>query len=406
MEFDLNAPAVIADPYPFYERLRDEAPVLHLADLDLWVLSRYEDVERVLRDAASFSSDLAGLAKGMRVNPFHPGARIPRATALAFRLPRLRVLLTSDAPEHTVLRRKVSRAFTPRTMASWEPRIRSIAEKLVDDLASKGPGPVDLVAHLASPLPTTVIAELMGIPPERHRDFKRWSDNLVNALVANGSRLRFVASLTEISQFFAGAVRQRRKQPGDDLVSVLVTGDPENRLNTLELILFCILLLVAGNETTTNLVANAMLALFARPELLRKLEADPTLAAAVIEETLRYDSPGQGLIRVTTVDVTFGAVTIPAGSKVLPLVGSANRDPRHWRDPADFLPGREPNDHLGFGAGVHFCIGSALARLEGTVALETLARRLSDLSPAGEPERITSPVLRGLRSLPVNFARK
>jgi cytochrome P450 len=210
-----------------------------------------------------------------------------------------------------------------------------------------------------------------------------------------------LTSSADIIVFFARIVRQRRAHPGDDLISLLVSGEDENALGVRELVTFCILLLVAGNETTTNLIANAMLALFDSPDVEKQLRADPMLAARVIEETLRYDNPGQGLIRVTTTDVTNGAAVIPAGSKVLTLVGSANRDPSHFADPDDFRLDREPNDHLGFGTGIHFCIGAPLARIEGRIALEMLFRQTRSITPAGTPERIPSAVLRGLRSLPV-----
>jgi cytochrome P450 len=401
--FDLNSPAVIADPYPTYARLRERAPVDYVRDVDLWVLSRYDDVLAALRDADTFSSDLRGLAKDLRVNPFNPAMRVPRRlAALGGRLPWARVLLTSDPPEHTVLRRKISRAFTPRMIAQWETRIREVTESLVADLCVAGrAGPVDLISRLASPLPTTVIAEMLGVPPERQVDFKRWSDDLVGGLVSGGSIRRMLTSGAEIITFFAGIVRKRRAQPGDDLISLLVCGRDESALGVRELVTFCILLLVAGNETTTNLIANAMLALFDHPDLEKQLRADPTLAGRVVEETLRYDNPGQGLIRVAIADVTNGAAVIPAGSKVLTLVGSANRDPTHFADPDDFQLDREPNDHLGFGTGIHLCIGAPLARMEGSIALETLFCRTHSIAPAGTPDRIPSAVLRGLRSLPV-----
>ncbi|MBV8984352.1 MAG: cytochrome P450 [Acidimicrobiia bacterium] len=401
--FDLNDPAVIADPYPTYARLRAEAPVAYLPDIRFWVLSRYDDVLAALRDAETFSSDLRGLADDMRVNPFNPAMRIPRRlAALGGRLPWARVLLASDPPEHTVLRRKISKAFTPRMIAEWEPRIRQITEALVDDLRDQArSGPVDLVRCIGSPLPTTVIAEMLGVPAERREDFKRWSDDLVGGLVSGGSIRRMLRSGAEIIVFFAGVVRKRRSAPGDDLISLLVTGDEENRLGVPELVTFCILLLVAGNETTTNLVANAMLALFDRSDVADRLRADPTLAASVIEETLRYDNPGQGLIRLTTTEVTNGEAVIPEGSKVLTLIGSANRDPSHFDAPNEFRLDRDPNDHLGFGNGIHHCIGAPLARLEGRIALETLFSRTRAVTPAGTPHRIKSAVLRGLHTLPV-----
>jgi cytochrome P450 len=287
-------------------------------------------------------------------------------------------------------------------IAAWEARIRDITEALVVDLLVAGrAGPIDLVAELASPLPTTVIAEMLGVPSERRDDFKRWSDDLVGGLVSAGSIPGMLTSAVEIMTFFTLIVRKRRAHPGDDLISLLVFGQDESALSMRELVTFCILLLVAGNETTTNLIANAILALFDRPEVENQLRADPSLACGVIEETLRYDNPGQGLIRVTTTDVTNGSAVIPTGSKVLTLVGSANRDPRHFADPDDFRLDRDPNDHLGFGTGIHLCIGAPLARMEGRIALEILFRRTRAIAPAGAPERIPSAVLRGLRSLPV-----
>ncbi len=401
--FDLNDPAVIADPYPHYAWLRDEAPVYHCTDPDLWVLSRRDDVAVAVRDATLFSSDL-GRSSRFDDNPFNPTLKIPhRLAQVLSRVVPLRTLLTSDPPDHTQLRRKVSRAFTPRRINAWEPRIREIAERLVDDIAAKpNDEPIDLVTNLASPLPTIVIAEMMGIPAHRHDDFKRWSDNLVNGLLTGGSTTKLLTSAAEISWFFARIVRARRRNPGDDLVSLLIAGDRDaDALSLVELIKFCVLLLVAGNETTTNLVSNAMLALLDRPDLWQQVTADPTLAAAAVEEALRFDGPGQGLLRIAVTDITIGDTTIPAGARVLPLIGSANRDPRSWDDPDEFRLDRKFNEHIAFGSGIHFCLGNALARIESRAAIEMLARRLPHLARAGAPARIASPVLRGLRSLPV-----
>jgi cytochrome P450 len=401
--FDLNDPEVIADPYPHYARLRDHAPVYHCADPDLWVLSRHDDVVVAVRDAKRFSSDL-GNASRFDDNPFNPTLKVPHwlAAVLGHVAP-IRTVLTSDPPDHTQLRRKISRAFTPTRITAWEARIRDIAERLVDDLAANADDqPIDLVADLASPLPTIVIAEMMGIPADRHNDFKRWSDNLVNGLLTGGSKTKMLTSAVEIVWFFAQTVHRRRRNPGDDLVSLLIAGDRDtDALSLVEIINFCVLLLVAGNETTTNLISNAMLALLDRPNLWQQITADPTLAAAAVEETLRFDGPGQGLLRIATTDITIGDTTIPAGARVLPLIGSANRDPRHWDHPDEFRLDRNSNDHIAFGSGIHFCIGNALARIEGRAAIEMLARRLPGLARAGAPTRIASPVLRGHRSLPV-----
>jgi cytochrome P450 len=406
-QFDLNDPAVITDPYPHYAWLRDEAPVYRSTDPDLWILSRRDDVAVAVRDASLFSSDL-GKAERFDDNPFNPTIKIPRRLAgLLGRIAPLRTLLTSDPPDHTQLRHKVSRAFTPRRINAWEPRIREIAERLLDDIAAKPEsGPIDLVANLASPLPTIVIAEMMGIPAHRRDDFKRWSDNLVNGLLTDGSKTKMLTSAVGISWFFARIVRARHRNPGDDLVSLLIARDRgADALSLVELINFCVLLLVAGNETTTNLVSNAMLALLDRPDLWQQITADPALAAAAVEEALRFDGPGQGLLRIATTDIKIGDTTIPAGARVLPLIGSANRDPRRWDDPDEFRLDRKSNEHIAFGSGIHFCLGNALARIEARAAIEMLARRLPHLTRAGAPTRIASPVLRGLRSLPVVIDR-
>lgn len=406
-QFDLNEPSLIANPYPHYAWLRDEHPVYHCTDPDLWVLSRYDDVAVAVRDANRFSSDL-GNASRFADNPFNPTMKVPSwlLPVLGGIVP-VRSLLTSDPPHHTQLRRKVSRAFTPRRIAAWEARIWDIAERLVDDIAAKADGAtIDLVGELASPLPTIVIAEMMGIPADRQKDFKRWSDNLVNGLLTDGSKAKLLSSAVAISVFFARTVRARRRNPGDDLVSLLVTGDRDTEALSLpELINFCVLLLVAGNETTTNLISNAMLTMLDRPQVWQQIVAEPDLAAAAVEETLRFDGPGQGLLRIATTDITIGDATIPAGARVLPLIASANRDPRHWDNPDEFRLDRKTGDHIAFGSGIHFCLGNALARMEGRAAIESLARRLPHLARAGSPIRIASPVLRGHRSLPVVIER-
>ncbi|GAA2157781.1 cytochrome P450 [Actinomadura napierensis] len=401
--FDLNAPEVIADPYPHYAWLREHAPVYHDRDLGLWVLSRHDDVATALRDSDRFSSDTGGPWSDLSANPFNPSMKVAAPVARAARrLPAPRVLLTSDPPDHTMLRRKVSRAFTPRRIASWEPRIRQITERLLSQMTARG-GRVDLVRDLASPLPTTVIAEMMGVPPERQDRFRRWSDKAIDGLLTNGSLRSTLHGTAAMSAYFAAAVRKRRRNPRDDLISLLVTDGDEAPLSAGELVTFCILLLVAGNETTTNLISNTMLALMDNPRAMEMLQADPGLAGAAVEETLRYDGPGQGLLRLTKADVTFGDVTIPAGHRVLPLIASANRDPRRHPDPDAFRLDRGRTDHLAFGTGIHFCIGHALARLESTVAIESLARLGLTPRPAGTPERINSPVLRGLRTLPLTL---
>lgn len=400
--FDLNDPAVIADPYPSYARLRAEAPVYHSLDPDLWIVSRYDDVRTVVRDAQRFSSAVGAIES----DPFNPGMAPPKwLSHILSRLTAVRVLLISDPPDHTILRRKVGRAFTPRRIAAWEPRIREISAQLVDAMLTAD-RPADLVRDLASPLPTAIIAEMLGVPEARNADFKRWSDDLVNGLLTGGSRIAMFRSAIAISWFFFRTARRRRRNPGDDLISLLVACTGDDALTTPEIVNFCILLLAAGNETTTNLVANAMLAVFDRPDLRQQLRDDPHAAAAMVAETLRFDGPGQGLLRRAVTDISLSDTTIPAGAYVLPLIGAANRDPGHWPDPDEFRLDR-PNiaDHLAFGSGIHYCIGNALARIEATAAIEEIMRRLPDVAPNGTPVRIASPVLRGLRTMPVEFTR-
>ncbi|WP_054814745.1 cytochrome P450 [Nocardia arizonensis] len=394
--FDLNDPAVIANPYPSYALLREHAPVHHRSDADLWIVSRYDDVRTVVRDAQRFSSVISTIGS----DPFNPSPTPKWLSAILTRIPTARVLLTTDPPDHTMLRRKVARAFTPRRIAEWEPRIREVTAGLVDALLDTDEP--DLVRDLAAPLPAIIIAEILGVPAERRDDFKRWSDELIDGLLTGGSRIAMVRSAIAISWFFARIIRRRRAAPGDDLISALVTGTGEESLTTGEAVNFCILLLVAGHETTTNLIANTMLALFDRPALRERIREQPELAAAVVAEALRFDGPAQALLRRATTAVELGGTTIPAGSYVLPLIGSANRDPRHFTDPDEFLLHRpEVNDHLGFGAGIHYCIGGALARLEATAAIEEIMGRVPDLTPSAPPRRVESPVLRGLRSQPV-----
>ncbi|MFI1464170.1 cytochrome P450 [Nocardia carnea] len=262
----------------------------------------------------------------------------------------------------------------------------------------------DLIRDLAAPLPAIIIAEMLGVPASRRDHFKRWSDGLIDGLLTGGSRTSMIRSAAAISWFFYRTIRRRRRAPGDDLISALATGAGDEALTVAETVNFCILLLVAGHETTTNLIGNAVLALFDRPDIRSRLREEPEPAAAVVAETLRFDGPAQALLRVAVTDVELSGTTIPAGAHVLPLVGSANRDPRRFPDPDEFRLDR-PNmqDHLAFGAGIHYCIGSALARMEATAAIEEIARRIPALAPAGAPRRIASPVLRGLRCQPVTL---
>lgn len=381
MSFNPFDPAFKADPYAVYAELREYAPVPE-PNLNFWPISRYDDVNFVLKNHALFSSAAMG------VGPMGADGRGTRS------------IISSDPPDHTLLRGLVNRAFTPRMVAEMEPRIREITRELI---ARVGPsGCMDIVDDLATPLPVTIIAEILGVEASRREDFKRWS----NATIGNSTgplsedRARDIA---EFQQFFAEVVEERRRAPQDDMVSALVRAEgADATLTTDEIISFAMLLLIAGNETTTNLIGNAMLALTEHPDELRKVVDAPSLIPSMIEEALRYDSPVQFLFRQATADVEVGGAAIPKGSAIVPIYASGNRDDRKYADAARFDVTRNPQGHLAFGQGIHFCLGAPLARLEARVAFEELLR-LRGIERAGEAERIDSLFLRGLQHLPLAF---
>jgi cytochrome P450 len=400
--FDPYAPDVLADPYPHYERLRDEAPICFVPDLDAWIVTRYDDVSRVLHDPATFSSaDGMGrlMAGGVGRN------RIDARNAFGIDLRDMRVLIATDPPDHTRLRRLLSRAFTPRAIADLEPHLRDICHQLVDDLATATQdGRGDLVEQVAFPFPVIVIAELLGIPPERRADFKRWSDALVGALSGNWNPLEAQQTLLEMFGYLAEAVEHRRRDPGDDLISRLVDAshpDDPDSLTAPEITLFAILLLVAGNETTTNLIGNGAAAFAAHPDQAELLAEHPDLLVGAIEETLRWDAPVQGLFRATTRPTTLAGTDLPADALILASFAAANRDPRHFSDADRFDITRPPGDHLAFGHGIHYCLGASLARLEARILGETLLQRKLWLRPSGTPTRVDSIILRGFTTYPV-----
>lgn len=393
-------PAVKADPYPWYARLRAETPVHRLSD-DVWIAVGYEAVVAALRDPVRLSSEIGmgGLMTG-RVGP----NRVDSQEVFGLDLRGLRVLIAADPPDHTRLRRLLSRAFTPRSISSLEPRLRQLCDSMVDHLLEAGTEG-DLVTHLAYPFPVTVIAELLGIPAGRRQDFKRWSDALIGVISGGWDMASGQESILEMFAYLGEVVAERQDRPSDDLIGRLVAashddGD-EEPLTALEITMFVILLLVAGNETTTNLVGNGYAALLRHPDVARRLRADPSLVPAVIEETLRFDGPIQALFRGATADVCLAGVEIPAGSTVMVAFAAANRDPARFADPDRFDPGRNAHDHVGFGHGIHYCLGASLARIEARIVAETLLARTRSVTPTGEATRMDSVILRGFTHLPV-----
>jgi cytochrome P450 len=404
--FDPFSPAWRDDPYPKYRELRDHAPVHYSPEANVWCVSRYEDVVTVLRSHDVFSSRamMTQLMLGGEKTPpvtlgtlWFAARLIFAARVNPFTLPSTPSLIASDGERHALLRSIVNRGFTPRQVAAWEKRAREI---VAECLAGLRGADFDVVQGLAIPLPVTVIAERLGIEPERRRDFKRWSDTVIDNATGAGRAVPFgpavLDTFLEMTKYIVRIARQRRRKPADDLISQLVCINDGAGLSPVELQQFVTLLLVAGNETTTNLIGNATAALLANPDQLARVAADPGLVPSLLEEAVRFDAPVQLVFREAVADVELAGVRIPAGAVVVPIIGSANRDERRFPDPDRFDVTRNPQGHLGFGFGKHFCLGASLARLEAKVALEALApelvrRRLRDPHIA----RIDSFLVRG-----------
>jgi cytochrome P450 len=393
LEFDPTSHAVVADPYPFLAGLRLRGPVLWHDGLGMWLAPRYAEASAVLRDRR--------LGRIWR-------QRWPAEELPAFTLIHVHSLLESEPPVHTRLRRLVANAFARGHVERLRPRIATLAEALADtvaDAAADG-SPVDLLPAYAEPLPVAVIAELLGIPDGDRAPLRPWSNAIVKMYeysVSAEQRQTAERASAEFVGYLRELVARRRRAPGDDLVSslVAVSETDGSRLSEDELVTTCTLLLNAGHEASVNVVGNGVLALLRHPAELARLRADPALVPAAVEEMIRYDAPLQLFERTATEDVAIGGVTVPAGQKIAALLGSANRDPAAFADPDRFDVGRTDNPHIGFGAGIHYCLGAPLARVELQVTLTTLLRRFPRLALAGDPARRPEFVIRGLRTLPV-----
>ena len=393
--FDPWSPAFVAHPYDVYARLRDEAPITWFEPTQQWLVSRYADVSALLRDRRLGRTYLH---LGTHEEFGHPPD--PPELAPFWHVVR-NGMLDREPPDHTRLRRLVSKAFTPRRVAELRPTVERIADRVVDDLLAAGGG--DLISIVAEPLPVTVIAELLGIPEaDRHR-LRPWSADICGMYELNPSpeaARKAVAACEEFSAYLRDLVRFRRANPADDLLSALVrVHDEGDRLTEDELIGTCVLLLNAGHEATVNATGNGWWALFRNPDQLAALRSDPGLLPTAVEELLRYDTPAQMFERWVLEDFEWGGQQFRKGTELALLFGSANRDPAVFRDPDRLDLARTDNPHISFGVGIHYCLGAPLARVELQASFGAVLRRAPNLSLVREPEWKPGYIMRGLKEL-------
>jgi cytochrome P450 len=387
---DLFSDEMRRNPYPAYDQMRSGSPVYHLAPFDLWMIFDFEGVRRVLVEHDTFSSDLTHA----------PGQGNPGEWFIFF-----------DPPRHTKLRALISKAFTPRVVANLEPRIRELSRQLLDQTIERGE--MDLATDFSVPLPMLVITEMIGVPAAEWPRYKRWSDAIVK-LANTFSRDEEAATTmteyrtvtSEMRTFLPDLISQRRAARQNDLLTRLVEAEVDGeRLTQEEVLGFVQLLLVGGQETTANLINNAILSFIENPAQLARLRAAPDLLASAIEEVLRYSSPVQWMPRATTRDVEVHGQVIPAGKLVLPMIGSANRDPRQFPDAGRFDIARDPNPHIAFGHGIHSCLGAPLARMEARIALADFLERVQGFELASdepwEPRKALH--VHGPSRLPIRF---
>ncbi len=397
-EFNPLAPGMLGNPYQMYRLLREQAPVYWSPVMEAWILTRYDDADFVLTDPR-FSADRS---KGR--NRFSEMINQQEQEFGPFS--RVQTMLSSDPPDHTRLRRLVSKAFTPRAVEELRPRIQQIVDGLLDEAEKLGE--FDLVNEVAYPLPVIVIAEMLGVPPEDRTNFKRWSADVVQTLggpfVPPEVFQKARASLEELAEYLRAFIADRRQNPRNDLISRLVAAEDEGRiLSEDEIFATAILLLIAGNETTTHLIGSGMLALFRNPEQMQRLRDDPSLMPSAVEELLRYSGPVHLTARVPKEDVEIAGQKIEEGLVCIALLAAANRDPAKYADPETLAVGRNPTDHLGLGDGIHFCLGAPLARAEAQLSIGTMLRRFPNLKCHDlDPEWGGTFIIRGVKTLSVS----
>jgi len=389
---------MLADPYPFYRRLREAHPVLRMAELDAWIVTSYESVNAALRNPQLSSDRFPRLRQRLASRGLDSLAE-----------DRVRSMIHMDPPDHTRLRGLVNKAFTPKTVEAMAGHIQEIIASLLDVVKSRGR--MDIIEDFAYPLPVTVIAEMLGVPAEDRARFKHWSDEVSVVLGGDVAALsetalrRATTAREELADYFKDIVRQRRRNPGPDLISALTQAEEEGgKLSEDELYSTVVLLLIAGNETTTNLIGNGMLALLRHPDEMRIVWDSPSRVPTAVEEMLRFDSPVQLTTRMAKTDLEIQGTKIQKGDWLYLVVGAANRDPAQFPEPDRFDVTRIENKHIAFGAGAHFCLGAPLARLEAQIAVRALRDHFPTLRVGEDTiEYRNNFNLRGLKSLPVIF---
>jgi cytochrome P450 len=398
-------PEFRADPYPFFHLLREQEPV-HQTPFGVYLLTRHADAAAAVRDPRLSSDE----RNSELYQAFVESSDEPARGIFGDEMGQA-VLLFLDPPDHTRLRGLVSKAFTPRVIEQLRARIEELVNGLLDTVEARGDAHMDVIADLAYPLPVVIICELLGVPAADHVRFQQWSRELAGSIDPQPLRTpeqeeRIHTAAEAFVEYFHELIDRRRRDPADDLLSALIAAEEAgDRLSEPELLATALFLLIAGHETTVNLIGNGTLALLRHPDQLDRLRADPSLDRNAVEELLRFDSPVMITQRITLEEYEVGGTTIPARQQIIPLLGAANRDPQAFPEPDRLDLGREgAGRHLAFGGGHHFCLGAALARLEGQIAIGTLVRRFPRLEPAGEPVRRETFTLHGLERLPVSVS--
>jgi cytochrome P450 len=397
--YHLLDPEVLANPYPLYRRLREEDPVHWDPYLHAWVVTRYEDVITVLTKFSAERTPSPQYFEALGAPEVAPIAKVM-----------VKQMLFRDAPAHARLRKLAGPAFMPAQVRKLRDHIQKIATRLIDDIQSRGDGRMNLLADFSEPLPAIVTAEMLGVPVEDHEQLKNWSVTFAEMLgnfQHNPDRLTGVLHAVEgLTAYFQARIAEQRKHPREGLIHALLTSEVDgDRLSEEEVVANCIVTMVGGLETTTNLIGNGMLTLLRNPAAMARLRNEPQIMPAAVEELLRYESPSQHTARLAPDDVTLGGKAIKKRQAVIAVMAAGNRDPERFPEPDRLDFDRPDNRHLAFGWAAHFCFGAPLARIEGHIAFETLLRRFGHLELIDEPLVWRDNLgLRGLKALPISYS--